>query len=49
MTGRGRGKYNYRNDVRAEAEAFLREKLSQHLGTMPFGIFHNCDENVNLL
>lgn len=35
MTGRGRGKYSYRNDVRAEAEAFLREKLSQHLGTMP--------------
>jgi len=35
MTGRGRGKYSYRNEVRAEAEAFLREKLSQSLGTMP--------------
>lgn len=35
MTGRGRGKYSYRNDVRAEAEDFLREKLSQYLGTMP--------------
>ena len=35
MTGRGRGKYSYRNDVRAEAEAFLREKLSQHLNTLP--------------
>lgn len=34
MTGRGRGKYSYRNDVRAEAEDFLREKLSQYLGTM---------------
>lgn len=35
MTGRGRGKYCYRNDIRAEAESFLREKLSQQLGTMP--------------
>jgi len=35
MTGRGRGKYSYRNDVREEAEVFLRDKLSQHLGTMP--------------
>ncbi|WP_442338927.1 SPL family radical SAM protein [Clostridium minihomine] len=35
MTGRGRGKYCYRNDVRAEAESFLREKLSQQLKTMP--------------
>lgn len=35
MTGRGRGKYSYRNDIRAEAEAFLQEKLSQHLRTMP--------------
>ncbi len=35
MIGRGRGKYSYRNDVRAEAEAFLREKLSQHLNTLP--------------
>lgn len=35
MTGRGRGKYCYRNDIRAEAESFLREKLSRQLGTMP--------------
>ena len=35
MTGRGRGKYCYRNDVRTEAEAFLREKLAQKLGNMP--------------
>lgn len=35
MTGRGRGKYCYRNNIRAEAEAFLREKLSRQLGTMP--------------
>ena len=35
MTGRGRGKYSYRNDVREEAESFLREKLSKYLGTMP--------------
>ncbi|HBG76263.1 MAG TPA: spore photoproduct lyase [Clostridiales bacterium] len=35
MTGRGRGKYRYRNEIRAEVESFLREKLSQQLGTMP--------------
>lgn len=35
MTGRGRGKYSYKNDVRAEAEAFLRKRLSQYLGNMP--------------
>ncbi|MCI1958024.1 MAG: spore photoproduct lyase [Clostridia bacterium] len=35
MVGRGRGKYCYRNDIRAEAESFLREKLCQRLGTMP--------------
>lgn len=35
MTGRGRGKYCYRNDVRLEAESFLREKLSQQLANMP--------------
>lgn len=35
MTGRGRGKYCYRNDIRGEAESFLREKLSRRLGTMP--------------
>jgi spore photoproduct lyase len=35
MTGRGRGKYCYRSDIRAEAESFLREELSRKLGTMP--------------
>ncbi len=35
MTGRGRGKYCYRTPARAEAELFLREKLSQHLSKMP--------------
>lgn len=35
MTGRGRGKYCYRTAVREIAERFLREKLSQKLGTMP--------------
>ncbi len=35
MTGRGRGKYCYRNEVRTEAEAFLRQRLSQRLGSMP--------------
>lgn len=34
MTGSGRGKYCYRNDMRAEAESFLRERLSRRLGTM---------------
>lgn len=34
MTGRGRGKYCYRNDIRQEAEAFLRGKISQQLGSM---------------
>ncbi len=35
MTGRGRGKYCYRSDVRHEAEAFLREKMHQCLPDMP--------------
>ena len=35
MTGRGRGKYCYRNDIRLEVESFLRQKLSHQLGTMP--------------
>jgi len=35
MTGRGRGKYCYRNNIRGEAESFLREKITQRLGTMP--------------
>lgn len=32
MTGRGRGKYCYRNEVRAEAEEFLREQIEKKLG-----------------
>lgn len=35
MTGRGRGKYCYKKEIRAEAEAFLREKLDKKLGSMP--------------
>jgi hypothetical protein len=35
MTGRGQGKYCYRKEIRAEVELFLREKLTQCLGTMP--------------
>lgn len=35
MTGRGRGKYSYRSKIRLEVETFLRQKLSQRLGTMP--------------
>jgi len=35
MTGRGRGKYCYRSDVRMEAEAFLRGELTQRLKSMP--------------
>ncbi len=35
MTGRGRGKYSYKNEARAEAEEFLREKLASTLGGMP--------------
>lgn len=35
MTGRGRGKYCYRNDVRSEAESFLRQRLSERLPDMP--------------
>lgn len=34
MTGRGRGKYCYRPGVRAEAEAFLREKVQSRLPNM---------------
>lgn len=34
MTGRGHGKYCYRAEARAEAEAFLREELARQLGTM---------------
>lgn len=32
MTGRGRGKYCYRPEARAEAEAFLREEIGKTLG-----------------
>jgi spore photoproduct lyase len=35
MTGRGRGKYCYRNDVRSEVETFLRQRLSERLADMP--------------
>jgi spore photoproduct lyase len=35
MIGRGRGKYCYRNEIRLEVESFIRQKLSQQLGTMP--------------
>jgi len=35
MTGRGRGKYCYRNETRAEGERFLREQLSEKLGNIP--------------
>jgi spore photoproduct lyase len=35
MTGRGRGKYSYRNDIREEAESFLRQELENRLGSMP--------------
>lgn len=31
MTGHGRGKYCYRNDVRAQAESFLREQIGLKL------------------
>ncbi len=31
MTGRGRGKYCYRSELRAEAEVFLREQLARKL------------------
>ncbi|NLO48215.1 MAG: spore photoproduct lyase [Clostridiales bacterium] len=34
MTGRGKGKYRYREPVRSEAEVFLRDKLSKTLGCM---------------
>lgn len=34
MTGRGRGKYCYRNTVREPAESFLREELAHKLGGM---------------
>lgn len=35
MTGRGRGKYCYREDVRDKGEQFLREQLMQKLNGVP--------------
>lgn len=35
MTGRGRGKYGYREDVRATGEQFLRDQLIRKLGDIP--------------
>ncbi|HBC92591.1 MAG TPA: spore photoproduct lyase [Pelotomaculum sp.] len=35
MTGRGRGKYCYREDIRAVGEQFLREQLAQKLNNVP--------------
>lgn len=36
MTGRGRGKYCYRNNIRNEGEQFLREQLSKSWTKYPF-------------
>ena len=35
MTGRGRGKYRYREEIRAEGEEFLRDQLSKRLNNIP--------------
>lgn len=35
MTGRGRGRYCYRSEPRAEGEAFLRDQLARKLGGVP--------------
>lgn len=35
MTGRGRGKYWYKENIRAEGEQFLRDQLSQKLSGIP--------------
>ncbi len=35
MTGRGRGKYCYRDPVRAQGEQFLRSQIAAKLGNMP--------------
>ncbi len=32
MTGRGRGKYCYKDDIRKAGEAFLREEITKYLG-----------------
>ncbi len=34
MTGRGRGKYCYKDDIRKAGEAFLREEIQRYLGDM---------------
>ena len=34
MTGRGRGKYCYKEELRQAGEAFLREEIKKHLGDM---------------
>ncbi|WP_419824851.1 radical SAM protein [Anoxybacterium hadale] len=35
MTGRGRGRYCYRNPLREQGEAFLREQIEAKLGNVP--------------
>jgi spore photoproduct lyase len=35
MTGRGRGKYCYRDHIREQEAQFFREKISQNLGNAP--------------
>ena len=35
MTGRGMGKYCYRDNIRQQGEQFIKDKLSQKLGNMP--------------
>ena len=30
MTGRGRGKYMYKNDIRKDGEIFLREQMQKY-------------------
>jgi len=35
MTGRGRGKYCYRDEIREKGEAFLRAELAKHLPDAP--------------
>jgi len=35
MTGRGMGKYCYRDNIRQQGEQFMKDKLSQKLGNMP--------------
>jgi len=34
MTGRGRGKYCYKEEIRRAGESFLREEIKKHLGDM---------------